>query len=144
MVVLVGQQFLSIFVRLAWLLKILWFSEIETSGLGKILSDIYEMHRDWWQYQHGFVFNIPDGYAGIFSRRWIQMNYFVNLLGNRTYHFRSLVYNAHISRWWWPTTTILQLWAESADWFFHVSSFLSPSMLLEGTENSKLSDYVQS
>ena len=52
-----------------------------------------------------------------FSRRWIQMNYFVNLLDNNTtYHFPSLVYNACISRWWWPTTTILQLWAESADW----------------------------
>ena len=27
---------------------------------------------------------------------------------------------------------------------FHVSSFISPSMLLEGTENSKLSDYAKS
>ena len=27
---------------------------------------------------------------------------------------------------------------------FHFSSFISPSMLLEGTENSELSDYAQS
>ena len=27
---------------------------------------------------------------------------------------------------------------------FHVSSFISPSVLLEGTENSTLSDYAQS
>ena len=51
-----------------------------------------------------------------FFRRRIQMNYFFNLLGNTTSHFRSLVYNTCISRWWWPTTTILQLWAETADW----------------------------
>ena len=45
--------------------------------------------------------------------KWITV---VNSLGNTTYHFQSLVYNARISRWWWPTTSILQLWAESADW----------------------------
>ena len=33
-----------------------------------ILLDIYEIHRNWWQYQHGFVCNIPDGYAGTFFK----------------------------------------------------------------------------
>ena len=65
-----------------------------------------------------------------FSRRWIQMNDFVDLLGNATYHFRSLVYNARISRWWWPATTILQLWAESADWIISRLQFYICSKLV--------------
>ena len=65
-------------------------------------------------------------------RRWIQMNYFVKLLGITTYHFRSLVYNACISRWWWPTTSILQLWAKSADWIIPRLQFYIAKHALRG------------
>ena len=70
-----------------------------------------------------------------FAMRWVQMNDFVNLLGNATYHFRSLVYNACISRWWWPTTAILQLWAESADWIISRLHFYITERALRGNRN---------
>ena len=76
--------------------------------------------------------------AWIFSRRWIQMNNLVNLFGNTTYHFRSLVYNARISRWWSPTTTILQLWAESADWIISRLQFHITKHTLKGNRKFKV------
>ena len=65
MVVLVGQQFLSIYVvRLAWLLNILWFSEIETSGLGK-MGDLSYMYISF-KYNNGLsrVASEPDYWYG--------------------------------------------------------------------------------
>ena len=73
-----------------------------------------------------------------FSRRWIQMHYFVNLLGNTTYLFRSLVYDARISRWWWPTITILQLWVESADWIISCLKFYIAKHALRGNWKFKV------
>ena len=57
MVILVGQQSMSIFViRLAWPLTVLWFSEIETSGLGKIGTVMnqqrYALTATWWGWPH--------------------------------------------------------------------------------------------
>ena len=73
-----------------------------------------------------------------FSRGWIQMNYFVNMLGNTMYHFRSLVYNVHISRLWWPTTTMLQLWAESVNWFISRPKFYIAKHALRGNRKFKV------
>ena len=82
-----------------------------------------------------YQMDMPDFY---FSGRWIQMNYFVNLLDNTTYHFRSLVYNARISRWWWPTTMILQLWAGSADWIISRLQFYIAKHALRGNRKFKV------
>ena len=80
--------------------------------------------------------------------RWICRNVFpgdgfkwigvVNLLGNTTYHFQSLVYNARISWWGWPTTNILQFWAELADGIISRLQFYIAKHALRGNRKFKV------